>query len=65
MLPLLQFHTITTLRTVDVPQKSHGVPRPDTKMLGAILTDKLNRYDNGEEKMKVNVRGEERTNIKM
>ena len=50
---------------MDVPQKSHGVPRPDTKMLGAILTDKLNRYDNGEEKMKVNVRGEERTNIKM
>ena len=44
---------------MDVPRKSHGMPRPDTKMLGA------NRYDNGEEKMKVNVRGEERTNIKM
>lgn len=48
-----------------MPQKSHGMPRPGTKMLGAILTDKLKRYDNGEEKMKVNVRGEERTNIKM
>lgn len=33
-----------------MPQKSHGMPRPRTKMLGAILTDKLNRYDNGEEK---------------
>lgn len=50
---------------MDVPQKSHGMPRPETKMLDAILTDKLNRYDNVKEKMKVNVRGEERTNIKM
>ena len=32
-----------------MPQKSHGMPRPRTK-IGAILTDKLNRYDNGEEK---------------
>lgn len=28
-------------------------------------TDRYNRYDNSKEKMKVNVRGEERTNIKM
>ena len=39
VLALLQFHTITTLRTMDMPQKSHGMPRPETKMLDAILTD--------------------------
>ena len=47
-----------------MPHKSHGMPRPRTKMLGAILTSLIDMIM-VRKKTEVNVRGEEKTNIKI